>query len=319
MSEPAAEFDGPWKEALEDYFRPFLGLFFPHIEREVDWDREVEFQDKELLKIVPDAATTTGIVDKLVKVWTRQGTQECVFVHIEVQTQNDPDLPRRLYQYNHRLEDRYGEMPVTLAVLGDLGRGTRPTEYVAARWGCEVRFTYPVARVVDFRDREVVLEGSTNPFAPFVLAHLKTVQTDRDPAERLAWKLRVVKALYDRGLDAVGIRRMFRLVDWMMTLPPVLATVFRQDIDDFDKEREMPVITQTEQIWLDEGIAKGRLEGRLEGLRRALKARFGQPGLNLMPRIEAITELTELERLFDASLSATDIETFAALLPPQQA
>jgi hypothetical protein len=213
MSEPAAEFDGPWKEALEDYFRPFLAFFFPTVEREIDWDREVEFHDKELLKIVPDAAAGTGTVDKLVRVWTRRGNREFVFVHVEVQTQHDPDLPRRLYQYNHRLEDRYGEMPVTLAVLGDLARGERPSSFVAGRWGCKVRFTYPVARVSDFRDREDVLEATSNPFAPFVLAHLKTVQTDRDPAERLAWKLRVVKGLYDRGLDAPEIRRMFRLVD----------------------------------------------------------------------------------------------------------
>lgn len=319
MSEPAAEFDGPWKEALEDYFCPFLDLFFPQIEREVDWDREVEFHDKELLKIVPDAATGTGIVDKLAKVWTRQGVQECVFVHVEVQTQNDPDLPRRLYQYNHRLEDKYGQMPVSLAVLGDIAQVERPAEFVAGRWGCRVQFTYPVARVADFRDREAVLEASTNPFAPFVLAHLKTVQTDRDPAERLAWKLRVVKGLYDRGLDAVEIRRMFRLVDWMMTLPPVLATVFSQDLDAFEKEKEMPVITQTEQIWLDRAAAAGRREARLEFLRLMLKFRFKQAGLDLMPRIEAITDPAALDRLRDVIETVPDVETFVALLPPQQA
>jgi hypothetical protein len=106
VSDPAAEFDGPWKEALDLYFRHFIELFFPQIDRDVDWERELDWQDKELPKISPTATTGPGIVDKLVKVWTRGGRQECVFVHIEVQTQNDPELPHRMYQYNHRLEDR---------------------------------------------------------------------------------------------------------------------------------------------------------------------------------------------------------------------
>jgi hypothetical protein len=164
VSDPAAEFDGPWKEALDLYFRHFIELFFTHIAREVDWDRPLEFQDKELQQIAPAAAAGRGIVDKLVKVWTRAGRQECVFIHVEVQAQNDPDLARRMYQYNHRLEGRYGSMPVSLAVLGDPGRGWRPTEFTAGRWGCEVAFKFPVAKVADWRGREHELEQSPNPW-----------------------------------------------------------------------------------------------------------------------------------------------------------
>lgn len=312
MSDPAAAFDGPWKEALDLYFRHFVELFFPAIDREVDWERKLEWQDKELQKIDPNAAVGPGIVDKLVKVWTRRGRQECVFVHIEVQTQNDPDLARRMYRYNHRLEDRYGQMPVSLAVLGDIGRGWRPSEFQAGRWGCEVKFTFPVAKLADWRDREHVLEQSPNPFAGFVLAHLKAVETDRKPDERLTWKSRIVKRLYDREMSRSELLQMFRLIDWMMALPPALTHLFIRDLEEFEEKREMPIITPTERLWMDQG----RAEGLHRGIESLLKLRFGPAGVALMPRVREVKDPAALEPLLSAVESVPDPGAFAALLPP---
>lgn len=313
MSDPAAEFDGPWKEALDLYFQPFIELFFPTIAREIDWTRPPEPLDKELQQLTPDAAVGRGTVDKLVKVWTRTGEEECVFVHVEVQAQNDPDLARRMYQYNHRLEDRYGPMPVSLAVLGDYGRTWRPTEFRAGRWGCAVLFTFPVVKIADWRDREEELEQSPNPFAAFALAHLKTVETDRSAADRLEWKLRIVKHLYDRGLGQVDVFQLFRLVDWMMTLPPVEARRFDADFDAFEKEKEVPFVTPREQRLLDKGEAKGRIDG----VEAVLDIRFGADGLALMPRVRQLTDPAALEALLRASKTAPDLDALRAMLPPE--
>ena len=51
-----ADFDSPWKEALDVYLPAFLAFFFPHIHEEIDWSRGHVFLDKELQKIVPKAA-----------------------------------------------------------------------------------------------------------------------------------------------------------------------------------------------------------------------------------------------------------------------
>ena len=108
MSEPTVEFDGAWKEALDAYFRPFAELLFPDIAGYIDWARGIEPLDAELQKIVPEAEIGRGYVDKLVRVWKADGTEEVVIVHVEVQSQKDLEFPRRMYRYNHRLEDRAG-------------------------------------------------------------------------------------------------------------------------------------------------------------------------------------------------------------------
>ncbi len=244
-----------------------------------------------------------------------------MFVHVEVQSQTDPDLARRMYQYNHRLEDRYGSMPVSLAVLGDYGRTWRPTEFRAGRWGCEVTFTFRVAKIADWRDREGELEQSPNLFAAFALAHLKTVETDRSAADRLEWKLRVVKHLYDRGLGQADLIQLARLVDWMMTLPPAEAEQFTADIVAFEKEKQMPSITPRERDWLAQGEARGEArgeaQGQIKGIQLGLKLRFGADGLALMPRVRQLTDPTAVEAFLNAIETAPDLDTLLAMLPPE--
>jgi hypothetical protein len=36
MTNPQADYDNPWKEALEQYFEAFLAFFFPQAHAEID-------------------------------------------------------------------------------------------------------------------------------------------------------------------------------------------------------------------------------------------------------------------------------------------
>ena len=63
--------------------------------------------DTELQQIVRDAALGTRLADKLIRVWRRDGGEQFVLIHVEIQGQRDPDFPKRMYVYNYRLFDRY--------------------------------------------------------------------------------------------------------------------------------------------------------------------------------------------------------------------
>ena len=115
----AIDYDGAWKEALEHYLQPFLVLCFPAVANGIDWNQPVEFLDQELQQVVRDADLGKQRTDKLVKVRRRDGGEEWVMIHIEVQAQRDTDLPRRLYQYDHRIADRFGRSVVSLVLLAD--------------------------------------------------------------------------------------------------------------------------------------------------------------------------------------------------------
>lgn len=46
MSEAYDDFDTPWKQMLEWYFKEFMAFFFPKAHAQIDWRREVGYLDK---------------------------------------------------------------------------------------------------------------------------------------------------------------------------------------------------------------------------------------------------------------------------------
>ncbi|MBI2939703.1 MAG: hypothetical protein HYY04_04630, partial [Chloroflexi bacterium] len=200
VSEIPADFDSPWKEALERYFPPFLEFFFPTAYAGIDWQRGHEFQDTEMQQVARDAELGRRLVDKLAKVWRRDGQETWVLVHVEVQVQvqEEADFAERMYVYNYRLFDRHHRRVASLAVLGDERANWRPDRFRYELWGCEVGIRFPLVKLVDYRSRWAELEASPNPFAVAVMAHLKTRETRHDDQERRRWKLALVRGLYER-------------------------------------------------------------------------------------------------------------------------
>lgn len=150
--------------------------------------------------------------------------------------------------------------------------------------------------------------ASTNPFAQVVLAHLKTRETHGDPASRFDWKVRLVRNLYERGFSPKDVRELFRLMDWLMVLPPPLVSVFRQEMAKIQEEKRMPYITSIERL--------GRREGMREGIEALLQVRFGEEGLKLMPEIQEIHEEETLRAVLQALKTATSLEEVRRLWSP---
>ncbi|MDR1284509.1 MAG: DUF4351 domain-containing protein [Opitutaceae bacterium] len=245
--ECTTDYDGAWKEALEIYLRPFLGLCFPEVARGIDWKRKPEFLDQELQQITRDSELGRQRVDKLVKVWRDDGEAEVILLHLEVQGQPEDGLALRMYQYHHRIVDRFGRRTVSMAILADTRKGWKPSVYEEGLWGMR---------------KQDILE-------------------------------------------------LFRLIDWLITLPRELELAFRQDLVNYEKEKTMPYITSIERLGreegLQEGLEEGRQKGRQEGemfvLQRLLRRRFGDlPGWVRERLTHASTEELEAwsERILDA-------------------
>ena len=213
-----------------------------------------------------------------------------------MQTARDVEFPRRIYVYNYRVFDRYNRTVASLAVLADEDADWRPQEFRSSLFGCEGGLRFPVVKLLDFATQDALLEASSNPFAPVVLAHLKARETHGNPADRHAWKLRLVRGLYERGFSPKDVRELFRGINWMIELPPMLQTVFWQDVTKMQEEKHMPFITTPERVGLNRGLR--------EGIEVVLRMRFGEEGLKLMPEIREIYEEEKLREVLNALQTA---------------
>ncbi len=321
-----ADYDSPWEEALDQWFPLFGAFFFPRAHRKIHWSRRYETLDTELQQVVRDGELGRRYADKLVKVWLLDGTEEWLLVHVEVQGQREAGFERRVFVYNFRIFDRYNTEVVSLIVLADDDPSWRPTGFRYGRWGSETGTRFEPVKLLDYAGREAELEADANPFAAVVLAHLKTMETRQDAGARRVWKLRVLKGLYERGLDRQAILELFRLIDWMMDLPKDLETQFVQEFTTFEEEKKMPYVTSVERVGREQGFREGEEKGRREGeekgrreellesIAKGLNAKFGAQGLEFLRAVQQVHDVAKLRVLVDALWNGATLDDIRRLI-----
>jgi uncharacterized protein DUF4351 len=302
----AADYDGAWKELLEVYFQPFLEFCFPDAARRVDWTKPIAFLDKELQEVVRDAELGKLRADKLVRVHCLDGQEEWLLIHVEVQGQPDPQLPRRMYEYHRRISDRYVRPVVSMAVLADERSDWKPAFYEDEHWGCRLRFDYLVCKLIEIPPQR--LERDNNPAAVVIAAHLATQRTAGDMAGRKLLKWELTRRLYERGYSKKDVLEIFRLIDWLMELPEGLRVAFRRELSQYEQEKAMPHLTSIEELALEEG----RQEGQRGIIQRQLERRLGNLSPAVDERLRALSS-EQLELLAEALLdfhAPTDLEAW---------
>lgn len=302
MSEVRADYDGAWKEGVEQYFEAFLAFFFPEIQAEIDWTRGYDFLDQELQQLMRESEVGKQFVDKLIKVWLNDGKETWLLVHLEIQSQVDTSFTKRMFSYHYRIFDRYDREVVSLAILGDNQANWRPQEYSYGRWGCRLSLQFPIVKLLDYEADWSQLEQSDSPFAVLVMAHLRTQATTQDLTLRLQWKLSLIKRMYEVGYSRDKILQLFRLLDRLMTLPPDLDLNFKAEIERFEAEQQMTYITSIERI----GIAQTLQESIAE----VLEARFNHVPPEWIEQLKKIYELDRLKQLLRQASITGSISEF---------
>ena len=314
MAKQYTDYDSPWKEVLEQFLPAFLEFFFPEAYAEIDWTKPYEFLDKELQKVVRKAETGRHTVDKLVKVWRKDGIEAWVLIHIEVQSQVDPHFDKRMYIINYRLFDRYAQQVISLAVLGDDDPTWRPERYGYTLWGCEVGIRFPTVKLLDYETQWTTLEQSTNPFAIVIMAHLRAQSTRRYPQSRLRSKIELVKSLYARGYTRKQVIELFRFIDWVLALPEKYELQFERAVKELEEADKMRYVTSIERRAIQKGIEQGSLHTAREDILDILHIRFSTVPQELSDHIHQMSDLPQLKSLHQQAVRTTTLEDFERFL-----
>ncbi len=197
----------------------------------------------------------------------------------------------------------------------------RPNNYEYEMWDSEMGLKFPVVKLLDYESQWSMLESSTNPFAVMVMAHLKTQATNGNPLSRLQWKLTVAKSLYQRGYSRQDILELFRLINWMMTLPEELEQSFTVEITNYEEEKKMPYITPLERFAIErgrqQGIAEGMIEKGRESTLEILETRFDSVPTSLVETINQIDNEGVLKILHKRAITIASLAEFEEFMNQQ--
>jgi len=301
--------DSSWRKILDKLLPDFLAFYFQEIHQAIDFDKGFEFLDKELQKILsPEDDTGKRVVDKLVKVFLRNGSEKWLLIHIEIQGYREIDFAKRVFHCYYRIFDRFGEDLISVALLTDDDPEFRENVYQISRWGFGLRFEFPVVKLLDYRLKWEELERDPNPFAIATMAFLKTLETQGSDQERYNWKKHFLLELYRRGLSRETIVALYEFIGVIMALPPAKDEELHEAINQTPEEKQMSILAIAERKGREKGLDEGREEGRKEGRKEGrllvremisdiLEIKFGVAGLELFDSVAHIADLEALRMI----------------------
>jgi len=272
----AASHDNAWKEILnEHYFPKFLKFYYPRTHRLIDFKRKIEFLDNEFQQIGIGSEVGHRRVDKLVKVFLKDGTEKWLLVHVEIQGAYEKEFEERLYIYNYRIFDRYHKDVITLAILTDNNKQFRPNKYEVKYPDCSLTLKFGSVKLLDYQNKKDELEKSRNPFAVITMAYLRIIESRTDNDKKYFWKRTLIKSLYRKGYTKDEIRELYKFIDWIVALPKYLEEKLVYEIREFREEKKMPIITNMEKFMMKkqtEEIAK-KMKKQVEEIARKMLER----------------------------------------------
>jgi hypothetical protein len=292
----------------------FVAFAHPALHDAIDWSRGPEFMDKEVQAVARRAATGRRYVDLLVKVWLRDGQEQWLLIHVEVQAQPEEQFPERMYLYHSLLYLQHRRPVVSLAVLIDQRPEWRPANYGYDHWGCALQFRYPVVKLLDWRGREAELAGSDNLFAQVVLAQLAAL-TGRAELEPLANTRRMVlRRLLRAGYGAAHVAALVTFMDMVLGLPDELAARIDAEIATAEGMTVVQFMSRYELRGWERGLEEGREQGQQDLLLQQITWRWGEADPALQERVRALNgeQVLALGKALFGFTTRADLDTWLA-------
>jgi hypothetical protein len=234
--------------------------------------------------------------------------------HIEVQTQRDSALPRRLLDYHYHIERRHRCRVITFVILGDLSPSWRPGQFSSDVPPLGMSLGYLSLKLIDLEVKLELPQFRGNPVAMVVRAHLAALRTRHDLEARYTQRVALVRRLYEEGFSQKDVVFIHGLIDRLMILPRPLMIRFRQELFTIEKDKNMPYVDTLTRMSLQEGRQEGRQEGSLaqarESVIEALEIRFGEVSNDLRERITALNNLRTLKAQLRRAITVPSLDQF---------
>ena len=302
--------DRLWKAILEEFFYEFLEFHYPNFVEKIDRSRNFEFLDKDLPNIIPEAAAIGRKADKVVKVHLKDGTEQWIVVHIEVQGYKDPDFAKRMFIYYYRLWEKFGKPIASLVIYSDKNNQNRVSKYEVACLNTSLIYNFDTYVIADYTVEEY--DRMNSPIAIVYQVGLMGLQKKLADEELLTMKVQLFRKMYEKGYGKEQIRRLTTFIKEYVHFAKdeFLRKFDEETIFVVNKEKNMGIIETVKLIEREKGIEKGMERGMEKGAilmefltKFESKIESIQNLIRVNMPIEDIANAFEYDKLFVQNLS----------------
>ena len=240
-----SDHDGYWKEVITALFEDCVRFFLPEVGEQMDLDYPPEFLEQELHKLISDESKQGKIYnDKLAKVRLKDGSEQWLLIHVEVQSYREKDFAERMFSYFYRIYDKYGPRVTALAIY--TGSEKQPPDTFRYQlFGTEVTYRFNAFSVRQADERELL--ASNNPFALVVLAAKYQTKTRKDTQKRYSFKRKLVTLALEKNYERATVVALLRFAYLIISLPEALETQFEKEFVKNFKDNEPMELTKSQK------------------------------------------------------------------------
>jgi predicted transposase YdaD len=263
------------KSAFEEAFSDLLRFFFDDADAIFQMEKGFEFMDKELRELFPELEKKGGsrYVDMLARTYLKDGSEEWILIHLEIEGGDAKNFGQRMFQYYYRILDRFEVEVAALAVFTGDGRQKVTSAYKKDFLGTRLTYEYKSYHILDHTEEELL--AMENPFALIVLAAQKSLLLGKIPEEELGeQRLTIARALIaSKKYDSEQIRRfIYFLKTYIYVGNPEINSKFDTTIALLTKDRPaMGIIETIKMITREEGREEGLEEGIEKGIEKGVE------------------------------------------------
>jgi len=301
------DYDGKWKEIIEELFEDFIAFFLPDLYPLIDFTQKVRFLKQDIPKIASSPKKKGDkIKDNIVEVHLKSGEKRLVLIHIEIQATSEKDFAERMFVYYYRTRDKYKRKISAIAIyVGD----SKPKiyDYYRESFGnTSIQYNFNAYNV-----KEPSVKGllaNQNPFAIVVLACKYILVSSTDFEKRMKLKIKLVELARKRNYTE---RKIVALVSFVMNLMR-LSKKYEQKLvayilKPYQKSKNM-VLTELDRLLLD-GMVKGVYGETVDEMLNRLRLEVEQERLKaekdrLAEKKQTIEHLLDLGLLTDIQIAS---------------
>ena len=274
------DYDAFWKNLINRFFWNLLEMALPDLYADADTSREHELLDTKFTDVLntndPEIHTSPHFADYVIKVHMKNGDEQWLILHVEIQGKGGEDLPGRMHHYKCLIFAHYKKEPVALAIITDKRPGKEALSYSYYHYGTKSVYEYNNLVITDLDDD--VLLSSSNPIA-LVFYAAKAALKVKEELQKFNYLRTLTGLLAERGWDRNEKRDLLLFIIRIINLKDEALQqqywAYRQQLDKEGKLMYEPFLKQVEERMAEQ---RGRAEGK-EEMARELMANGVSPDI----------------------------------------
>ncbi len=272
--------DEKWKILISKYLKDFLSFFMAELNEQIDFDKGYEFLDGELNRIKIKSKSRNRRSDKLVKVYLKDGTEQYLLIHIEIQGYSEDDFSERMFTYYYRISDLHRTRNITaISVYTEDNQTFKPNSFENKVFGTEITYKYNTYKVLE--QNQEILKKSNNIFAFLVLAVLYSLRAKDNQKKKLKFKIELTKILVERNYSQDEITELFEFINLFLSFgSEKYDNLFYEELEKMPKVKEKEVLNSFEKFMMK------KLQSKIEDMTRELQSQVEDMTKKLQSQVE---------------------------------